>query len=71
VCVCVMAAHFVSSFSYRSENMFNRIGRMHLDSFQYPIRENGLGCHTVAMGFIGQFSNCSLQLLLVSEYYRM
>ena len=34
-----------------------------LDSFQYPIRENGLSSHTVAMSFLRQFSNCSLQLL--------
>ena len=34
-----------------------------LDCFQYPIRENGLSSHTVAMSFLRQFSNCSLQLL--------
>ena len=34
-----------------------------LDSFQYPIRENGLSSHTVAMSFLRQFSNCSLWLL--------
>lgn len=34
-----------------------------LDSFQYPIRENGLSSHTVAMSFLRQFSNYSLQLL--------
>lgn len=34
-----------------------------LDSFQYPIRQNGLSSHTVATSFLRQFSNCSLQLL--------
>lgn len=34
-----------------------------LDSFQYPIRQNGLSSHAVAMSSLRQFSNCSLQLL--------